>query len=291
MTLTGKNLPVSIGFSDASVASDGWEEVYDLEGNPTGMEVLEIGVRRLGLEGYESDDYTDGRIMLEMGDRINVLNENLYIDDVNGIVSIQSGWLERVVAYMLWIIMACVCLNAGLVSGLENGAFNRTTMAGGEGSGRETSGAFNILNVRGRNSGHETSGAFNIESVCGGSDSGHEPSGAFNIIAKTMLEVGDSASGGKCANGGLVKCNGGELDPSSNIEDANEDPQYDVKLGRDLSGIGRVGGNPSVELYTDETRSFAILEGEECARGVGLCNGVGRAKQAHVDGCSKLDSA
>ena len=69
ITRTGMMLPVSIGFSDASVSSDDWEEVYDLSGNPTGVEVLEIGIKRLGIGEDETDDgYMDRRVMLEMGE-------------------------------------------------------------------------------------------------------------------------------------------------------------------------------------------------------------------------------
>ena len=46
VTVTQSDLPITLGFSDASVSSCGWEEIYDLDGNPTGVEVLEIGVKK-----------------------------------------------------------------------------------------------------------------------------------------------------------------------------------------------------------------------------------------------------
>ena len=89
-------------------------------------------------------------------------------------------------------------------------------------------------------------------------------------------------------------CSSNVYDHSNKFTDASgrrENPEYDVVLGRGLSGIEWEGGNPSIELYAGEFHNCFIEEGEECARGVSLCKDVGGAKQAQVDGCSKPDNA
>ena len=62
VTETRAMAPVILGSSDASVTSEVWEEIYDLEGFPTGVEVLEIGVRCIGPKEArsESDDRYGG---------------------------------------------------------------------------------------------------------------------------------------------------------------------------------------------------------------------------------------
>ena len=46
LTETDGPWPVSIGFSEASYDSDGWEDVLDLDGVPTGVQVLEVCLTR-----------------------------------------------------------------------------------------------------------------------------------------------------------------------------------------------------------------------------------------------------
>lgn len=87
VTKTELYMPVTLGYSDASMTSNEWEVVYDLEGNPTGMEVLEIGVRRLNLSrGDRSSD--DGYSEVT---RNRVTSMQSFTDDARNVVEFDES--------------------------------------------------------------------------------------------------------------------------------------------------------------------------------------------------------
>ena len=173
VTVTQRDLPLSLGFSDASVNSDGWEEVYDLEGNPTGVEVLEIGIRRLGLgmnDEDEMDAALDDRVMLELGDRNDVERVGMYIDDVGGVV--VQGWRRKfdvLVTYALWVILASIiCTNMRVCSGLNTsgtGCGQEADAVNCKFSGREN-GVFNSPSISDRENGVFNMGSINAVTNC-----------------------------------------------------------------------------------------------------------------------------
>ena len=104
--------PVTLGFSDASVSSECWEEVYDLEGFPTGVEVLEIGVRRLTVGDGENlvDDGYEGMVQNRLERKF---VERNYVDDVRKtgmkrrrVSGSNPRWLTKVMVLILWAIMS-----------------------------------------------------------------------------------------------------------------------------------------------------------------------------------------
>ena len=235
VTTTGGDMPVSLGFSDASVASDGWEELYDMEGNPTGMEVLEIGVKRLALDESDEDNTID-RVMLERDGNIGIFS-----DDYGGVVVKKRDCKVRVLlSYLLWVVMACWWLRLGTCNGLMH---NPTC------SGRETSALNSTFTKR---SGHEK-GAFNMSPK----ESDREK-GAFNMPSKESdREKGAFNNYPKESGRGNGLYNGGQERESTNVRRCSKFSKFpnlpyndvnanDKDKGRGLSGIGRGGGTPPI---------------------------------------------
>ena len=208
VTETNLYMPITLGFSDASVSSDGWEVVHDLDGNPTGMEVLEVGVRRLALEdenGLSDDGYA--------GTTRNRLSSiQWYPDDARRLLEIQhinphavvsignrgTLRLNVVCSYILWAIIVSMWL--GLDVRADTGVHKRMC------SNLNTEKAFEIGqlvygSIPSSTSDHET-GAFN-NSSCSLNDSrddgqlgasGHE-TGVFNRYSSGSIGRENASSG------------------------------------------------------------------------------------------------
>ena len=258
VTVTQRDLPLSLGFSDASVNSDGWEEVYDLEGNPTGVEVLEIGIRRLGLgmnDEDEMDAALDDRVMLELGDRNDVERVGMYIDDVGGVV--VQGWRRKfdvLVSYALWVILASmICMNMRVCSGLNTsgtGCGQEADAVNCKFSGREN-GVFNSPSISDRENGVFNMGSINAVTNCP-CKSGRENC-AFNIDSfNTVICVDEKGVSNKTTVG---------------LCDRQVQANNNTVKGRGQSGAERGGGTPPAKL-SDPSYLENDLDEEfiECAR-------------------------
>ena len=203
VTRTDLYMPVTLGFSDNSISSSDWEVVYDLDGNPTGMEILEVGVRRLNFEDENgsSDDGFSGTTR----DRIASIQS--FSDDVrsrvefrerehpdpHAVVSIGNNSVLRlnsICAYIMWALLTCACVrvqgteldqrkNTSVPTVVNRLSYKMSTldMTAVTGPSDCRTGAFNRHSDV-HESGHETTGAFNSDdNTC---NSGHG-SGVFNI--------------------------------------------------------------------------------------------------------------